>query len=261
MFGINHDGTETNWWAGTGLSSSTNFYPNGWTSDGVWFWIISDPGGSAQGDYLMFTGVGNYKPNTGWKKLATEYYADFPNTCKSPYVFTTIRSNASFFGSVSGLPANLSSLATNAVGNWADVEVQQIQNVVRLMIDKTTIFEYVNTNSQFRSGTIMLGYEDPYSSAGNYDGAVYYSNLRVVRLGPPIITAITLPGGNVQIDFVVTDGTEGTSSFTLQSSASLTPAAFANVSPAATFTTLSPGTFRAVTAQNGTARFYRIVRN
>jgi hypothetical protein len=41
MFGINHDGMETNWWAG-----STPVVGGPWSGDGVWYWLDADPGGA-----------------------------------------------------------------------------------------------------------------------------------------------------------------------------------------------------------------------
>ncbi len=57
----------------------------------------------------------------------------------------------------------------------------------------------------------MLGYEDPYggtagNSVGNPDGAVYYSDVKVVRLSPPTITSVSTGASSVTFTFQSTDG-------------------------------------------------------
>jgi hypothetical protein len=48
------------------------------------------------------------------------------------------------------------------------------------------IYSYNNTTI-WTNGMPMLGYEDPFSSIGGADAAVYYSNIRALRLAPPQI--------------------------------------------------------------------------
>ena len=254
MFGINHDGLETNWWAG-----SLPVVGGPWTSDGVWCWMDSDAGGATFGDYVLLTGSANAIPNAGWAKLSALFASTttaFQNAFKNPNDFTTvgISSNA-----IPGIPANASAaVVSTATANWADVEIKQVKNLVTLSIDKTPIFTYTNNNSVFQSGTIMLGYEDPFDSLGDQDAAVYYSNVQVVRLGPPVITRTALSGSNVQISFISVDGDDTPASFALQSS-SVVLGPYTDVSPAATITQdPATGVFTAVTAQNGPIQFYRI---
>ena len=72
------------------------------------------------------------------------------------------------------------------------------------------------------------------------------------------ITSTSVGGGNVTMVFSA--GTSDTvSSFTVQSAA-VVNGPYADVSPAASITQLSPGVFQAVTPVSGTAQFYRIRR-
>ena len=248
MFGINHDGLETNWWGG-----STPIVGGPWTSDGVWYWMDSDPGGAGSGDYIIFTGIANSIPNTGWFKPLTALFGStsFANVFKDPETFTTVGVTTN---AVSGLPANASwAVVPTNNANWADVEIKQINNVVTLSINKTEIFSYVNTNSLFQQGTIMLGYEDPFDSQGDPDAAVFFSNVQVVRLSTLNITSISASGGNVTIQFTSPDG-----NVVLQS-CGVVNGTYTDVSPAATFTQ-DPITqvFQTVYPQSGDAQFYRI---
>ena len=248
LFGINHDGLQTNWFGG-----SAPIVGGPWTSDGVWYWIDADAGGAAAGDYRTFTGNANAIPNTGWATPNPALFGStsFANVFKDPETFSLIGATTNF---ISGLPVNASPLiipTTNA--NWADVEIKQVKNVVTLSINKTVIFTYANTNSLFQQGTLMLGYEDAFDSLSTPEAVAYFSNLQVVRLGVPTITHIALSAPNVVIQFTGGDG-----NFALQSCATAN-GTYADVSPAATFTQ-NPVTevFQTVYPQNGTARYYRI---
>ena len=251
MFGINHDGLETNWFA-----RATPIVGGPWSSDGVWYWIDSDPGGDSQGDYRSFTGAANAIPNTGWASLTASPApfgsVAFPNVFKHPEIFTGVGATTN---DVSGLPANASyAVITPTNANWADVEIKQVKNSVTLSINKTVIFTYANTNSLFEQGTIMLGYEDPFDSLNAPDGAAYFSDVQVVRLSALTITSITTNGlGSVIIQFTAPDG-----NLALQS-CGVVNGTYADVSPAATFTQ-NPVTevFQTVYPQNGAAQYYRI---
>ncbi len=253
LFGIDHDGMETNWWAG-----STPVVGGPWSSDGVWYWIDADAGGAAAGDYLEKTGVTNAIPNTGWLGgLPTASWASFTNVFK-PNLFTTLNGATNSY--IGGLPANGSpAIVTTNPGNWADVEIRQVNNLVTLSINKTPILTYQNTNSLFQSGVPMLGYEDPFDSTGNLDAGVYFSNLQVVRLvgvDSLTITSAALSGGNMVLTFTSTDGTDTPASFAVQSS-SVVNGTYADVTPAAGISQ-NGAVFTAVVPQNGPVQFYRI---
>jgi hypothetical protein len=249
IFGINHSGIATNWWASGVLSGWGTPPSTAWESDGVWYWTSAD-GGSATGDYIEYTGVGGALPNTGWTQLATTTKASFTTAFKTN-VFTS--------SGGPGLAANNSILnASPDTGkNWMDVEIKQLNNIVTLALNKTTVFVYTNTTT-FTNGTLMLGYDDPYSSVGASDGAVYYSNLRVVSLAVPYISQIAVNNlnGTVVINFTSVDGDTTASSFALQRATAVT-GVYADVA-GAVITQLSAGAFQAVVPQNGSIQFYRI---
>jgi hypothetical protein len=141
--------------------------------------------------------------------------------------------------------------------SWADVELKQFNNVVTISIDKTPIGVFTNTTS-FTNGYVMLGYQDPYDSVGGGDAAVYYSNLRAVRLTPPLISQLAL---NTQtstyvFDFTSTDGDATTATFQVVGATSINgPYA---VVTGATITQLGNGAFQASVPTSGAIHFYRI---
>ena len=263
LFGINHTGTNVNWWANDIVPGS-----GVWQSDGIWFWVSSTPNGILVGDYLAFTG-GSGLPNTGWAYQSgsgpfSRTAAFFTGAFKNPAVFSTMIGISVPGPGGNGIPANCSpALASltpsnpNPEGNWVDVEIKQLNNVITLSIDQTPIFIYTNRTS-YTHGTLMLGYDDPVSDLGYSDGAVYYSNLRVVSL-PPLalnIAGIALNNGtNVVINFTSTDLEDLSSAFTVLSSSS---ASSVTTPVAATITQLGPGAFQAVVPKTAPMAFYRI---
>jgi hypothetical protein len=255
MFGINHNGTETNWWLGNGAVAAGS---GPWASDGVWYWIQTPPGsygGFGFSEFEEYTGA-SALPNTGWQQLATATASTYQNVYKGN-LFTAL-------GVISGgTPANNSPVGASPADNtWADVEIKQINNVVTMSIDQTPIFVYTNT-LPFTSGYLMLGYDCPIQGSyqqyiGTPDAAAYFSNLRVVKfVSAPVLASITTSGANVVIKFTSTDSTDTTSSFALQSSGTVN-GTYTDVSPVATFTQLGSGSFQVTYPQNGNARFYRV---
>jgi hypothetical protein len=247
VFGINHNGQLTNWWTGDGLITAGS-----WSSDGIWYWIDSTPGGAANGDYIEFTGKGGQYPNTpapgGWQFIKSGVFGStsFANSFKSSAPYTT---------SGSGIPANGSPLNFKDASAWSDVEIKQVKNVVTLSIDKTAVFTYTNTTT-FTNGTLMLGFGDPFSSAGMPDGAAYFSNLRVVRLAGPSISSMSRTGTSVVVNFASTDGDDAASSFALQSSTDVA-GPYSDVS-GATVTQLGSGAFQVTGTSSSQTQFFRI---
>ncbi len=250
LFGVNHDGNQANWWYGSG---PLNGGP--WASDGLWYWVSADPGGAGAGDFLEFTGNGGKLPNTGWQQIATQPWTAFVNAFKDPAVYTTLE------GGNGGVPANGTPLNGLNASSWADVELKQVKNVVTLSIDKTQVFTYANTTS-FTNGYLMLGYCDPFggsggASVGNPDAAAYFSDLQVVRLTGPLITAINLSNKtNVVVNFTSTDGTDTPASFALQGATAI-GAQFADIT-SATVTQQLNGVFQAWAISTDKIRFFRI---
>jgi Calx-beta domain len=234
IFGINHSGTKTNWFRSGGV-------PAGWTFDGLFYYVESDGAAQLTGDYAL-----NSSPNANNNPtiLASQNASAFTNAFKSPPW------TAALVGG--GVPANLPGTATPS---WADVEVRQIGNVVTLLIDKAVILTYTNATA-FKSGTIMLGYDDGFDSVGSPEASVIYANVRVISLASPNITAIQSTGGNVQINFSANTN-DVIGQFVLQG-ASQVAGPYIDVS--STITSPSAGQFRATRPLSGGTQFYRLRR-
>jgi hypothetical protein len=271
LVGINHNGHETNWWIGSGSIATNNPYPY-WASDGYWFWICSDAGGAANGDYIGFTGNGNAATNHGFAAgIVSTTHVPFVNNFKNSNSANPAPLNIAGLGpftsqSAAGVPADASGNTTgNSANTWADVEIKQINNVVTLSIDKVPILVQTNATPFNTSGTLMLGYNDPFPSVGNPDGAVYYSNVRVVQLGLPVITSITSSGTNIVINFITTDGDDSISSFNLLSGTNVVGSSTIHVDTVvagAVFTQLGTGAFQVTTPKPASAAtYYRIKHN
>jgi hypothetical protein len=259
MFGINHNGRQTNWWLGGGIVQPGS---GPWAMDGVWYWIQSPPGGIGGFGFTEFeeyTGLNGQLPNTGSLNVAN--VASMPNVFKRA-VFSAPP------GANGGTPANNSPFsAVPADNSWSDVEIKQVNKVVTMSINKTPIFVYTNTTS-FTNGYLMLGYNCPLQGAfnqyiGTPDASAYYSNLRVVSLAKPTITAISnnqSANNNVVIRFTSNDGDDTPASFALQG-ANLVAGPYADVG-GVTITQIpqADGTavFQATTTSTATAQFYRI---
>jgi hypothetical protein len=204
LFGINHTGTNANWWLDEAATGGFNF-----TNDGVWFTVAGQGGslGTLSGlgtDFQEMTSTNtgkanSYLPSTGWWVLKGATYGSYKDVFKYPAVYNGstpagggVPNNASGWadttpysstaiGGVQGCSSN--------VGPWTDVEVRQSNNVISMSLNKTVIFTGANP-TPFTSGTIMLGYMRPFDGQG-VGGGVYLANLRVVELSPAITTQPT----------------------------------------------------------------------
>ncbi len=225
--GINHNGTETNLFfpslkLGAGVTA--------WAADGIFYWL-SDSGGRYSGSepfnqYNEYTGNGSPTTNQGWVNIGTTTESSFVTAFKTnvfscyPSALVAPYFNGGWTEGGPGLPVNGSATLGLGVGSWSDVEVKQINNVVTYYIDKTAIFVYTNTTGLFTNGYVMLGYIDPFDGGEEPDTAAYYSNLRVVQLGPPQITttAYTAANKSFKFNFTSSDGDVTASSFVVQTS-------------------------------------------
>jgi hypothetical protein len=157
LFGINTDGA--------GVNSRTGATQTG--ADGVWYHIATEGGyGNASAtpnsrDYVNY--IGNTVPTGG----------RFDN---GEVPFTTLFPDSFPF---EGIPGN----------SWVTVEVSEIGGNVRMSMNGTTIFDVVNTGPT--SGSIFLGYQDPFS--GSLSGAtsfVVFDNLSVSAVPEPSSIAL-----------------------------------------------------------------------
>jgi len=253
VFGINHTGTCSNWWYGSGTIS------NGltWSSDGIWYFMISQPAGAAAGDYQEFTGLGGTNGNKGWQRLTNASQTSFSQVFKdNPGPFTA---SDGFAVQTPGVPANNTPALGYDASTWADVEIKQQDNVVTLSINRTKIFGYTNT-TVWKSGYLMLGYADPFGgSVGSADAGVYYANLQVVQLPSVTVNSIAIVGANTVVTFTTTGASDTPASFSLQTSAAVTGP---YVGVGSTIISLGANQFQATTPYIGGAqRFYHVMHN
>jgi hypothetical protein len=194
LFGINHDGSHTNWIRNAVTGTSLPGAPT--ESDGLFFDVGADGLGSggAFNDFGFWSGptwtngVGVIGPTNILNRAATTTTQIFK---RPPF-----DSGAA----AGGDPANT---VVNPTPTWTEVEVSQVQtvlgNLITWKMNNNVILSYYNTNSAlgstaFTSGTVMLGYCDPWDDLGNStpgsgEAAVIYDNVRVVQLSVPVITA------------------------------------------------------------------------
>jgi hypothetical protein len=207
---------------------------------------------SAASNYNATAGSPSYFPSTGYLPLPLPAspglsYASYTNVFKNfgnaydiadadngadngvynaPNDQFAALNDAGVPASVSGFADDLYATSTSCtppgnqlVGPWTDVEIKQYHgNVIQLSLNKTVMFTYTN-KTIFTNGYPMLGYFDPFDSLGN-GGAVYYSNVRVISLDP-VITAESISGGTLTINFYSPDDLAVASSFAVYSAPSL----------------------------------------
>jgi hypothetical protein len=262
LYGINHatKGYPTNWF---GAVTESN-YP-GAASDGVWYWMDGQAGGEADGDFCVIT-TSNVWPNLGYTSISGVFAGAFANNFKYPVPYNTFPGYAA-----TGIPANESYNASSLynpgflpASTWADVEIKQIDNVVTMSVDKIPILVTTNT-TVWTNGVPMLGYCDPFNSIQDEDGAAFFSDIRVVAIGAPVITSVSAfatPGSLIKINFTTTDGDDTPASFTLLGNGTNTAAHVDTVVSGVTITQLGLGAFQAtLTKPTNTMQFYRIKHN
>jgi len=175
-FGINNYGTNCDWIGADATSGSgtTN-------QDGIWAIVGAGEGAAPSGvpaDFAMY--AASSFPNKGWLETVSAVEEAYSDVFRHPTPFTGTAQGTTNVGS----PANLEGMPANT---WVDVELKQYQGTNTMSIDKTTILTYSNV-PPFSSGTVMLGYDDPFGNVGDPAAAVYYSNVRVVELAPFVST-------------------------------------------------------------------------
>jgi hypothetical protein len=256
IFGINHTGSDSNWWYGSGFLTNAT-----WSSDGIWYFVTAQAGGASTGDYQEFTGLGGTNGNTGWTRITSAAQSTFAQAFKdNPGPFTALDG---FSIQSSGVPANGSQTLGYDQSTWVDVEIKQQDNVVTLSINHTKIFSYTNT-TVWKSGYLMLGYSDPFGGGalGTQDAGVYYANLQIVQ-GPTVhVDSIAIVPG-VSTNTVLTFTSSGTgdvpSAFSVLSSTNII-STFSGVS--STIIPLTTNQFQATTPYVGGAqRFYKVIHN
>jgi hypothetical protein len=239
---------------GGGILSSGTVPESAGSGNGVFFAVSGDGGVAA--DYRVYF-RGSLQ---GTAAANTTYLAGSSANTASYY--------AIFGGDTAPAAQNAASPTTQTgatgAGNggfaWRDMVVLKEGTEVKWFMDNLHIATYNTTTNQM-STNICLVYFDPAGGVSPFPQFSFglFDNVRVEALAastPPVITAIAVVGGDVQIDF------EGEVSDTpasfLLTSAGTVDGTYGDVS--AIITELSPGNFRAVRALAGPQQFYRIRR-
>jgi hypothetical protein len=225
LFGINHDGTHTNWFRNQ--QTGTSLLGSATASDGLMFDIGADGSGGAGANYDFAAWSGPTWTNNVNVVGPTNFAARAATTTRDIFKLPPYDAGLT----ASGVPAGGSPANTvlSATPTWAEVELSQIQtplgNLVTYKVNNTVILSFYNTNSAagpgsaytFNSGTVMLGYDDPWDDiggggAGAGEGGVIFDNVRVVSLTAPAITTqpssiVACAGTSTNLSVVVTTAT------------------------------------------------------
>jgi hypothetical protein len=198
LFGINHDGTHTNWFRNAATGTSLPATPT--ASDGLFFDIGSDGNGGGGAPYDFAAWSGPTWTNTVNVVGPTNFLARNASTTRDIFKRPPFDSG----NALGGDPANQVTFSGFKSPSWVEVEVSQIGtglgNLISYKIDNTVVMSYFNTNGgisgivapNYTSGTVMVGYCDPWDdlangSAGSGEAAAIIDNLRVVQLSAPVI--------------------------------------------------------------------------
>ena len=193
LFGINHNGTNTNWKPTTPVTPASG--GSGMTnSDGIWMAVNAGAGSVSPADYDGFAPFP--LPNNG---------IPGSGVANGEPVSATAASQAGVFKRPPFVGADTAAHRNGGtpINKWVDVSVEVTkQTNISLFIARSPVLaSYAGTNG-FTDGPFMLGYLDPISDVSDPASAfVYYSNVRVVELSPYItnqpISLIVTQGANV----------------------------------------------------------------
>jgi hypothetical protein len=197
LFGINHSGTRTNWIRnavpGTGPVAGSGHEV--YQSDGLFCSIEADAFSPGLNFGLW---SGPTWTNTAAVVGPTNFLQRAATTTRQIFKKPPFDAGPA----LGGVPANT---VLSTTPTWVEVELSQIGNLLTWKINNTVILSYFNTNTattNFTSGRIMLGYNDPWDDIGNQtagsgEACVIYDNVRVVSVAPP--TILTHPSNIVAI--------------------------------------------------------------
>ena len=190
LFGINHSGNVTN-----RIGHST--------SDGLFFSMNAE-GGSGAGstsmrDFSVFHGGGN---GVAPVLMLTN------NTTFGPTPLLAPQFDNSNPGFVNLFPAKtITGWATNVgvgtPGNgWVQVEVRQVNNLITWLLNGAAVAQYTNTYV-YTNGSILIGYNDNFSSIGDVNSFAIFDNIRVEPfvVTPPVLIVSPPSGGNFNFSF------------------------------------------------------------
>ncbi len=218
LFGINHDGTHTNWFRNSVTGTSLPGTPT--ASDGLFFDIGADGSGGGGAPYDFAAWSGPTYTNTVNVVGPTNFLARTATTTRQIFKRPPYDSGVA----AGGDPANQVTFVGFNTPNWVEVEVSQIVtpsggNLITWKLNNTVILSYNNTNAVANTatnGTIMVGYCDPWDdvangSANSGEGSAIIDNLTVVQLATPTISgptnAIANLGGSAVFSVTATTST------------------------------------------------------
>jgi len=200
LFGINHDGNHTNWFRNSVTGTSLPGSPT--ESDGLFFDIGADGNGGAGAPYDFAAWSGPTWTNTVNVIGPTNFLAVLASSTRQIFKRPPFESGTSFGGD----PANQVVIGPFPSPTWVEVEISQqetpLGNLITYKINNTVIMSYYNTSvthvkTNDVSGTVMVGYCDPWDDIGNGspgsgEGSAIIDNLRVVQLtSQPVVTGPT----------------------------------------------------------------------
>lgn len=253
--------------AGVGTAGDTPVYYNNPSADGAWFTCSGDGAdGATFGDYTAYIGAVAQNDNTGFYAAGTGPVNSGVRDHAHPFYTSLWGGQAAPSQQLTLYPgqtgvANLG----NAGMAWHTVVITKAGDTVTWQMDGVIVATVTNDPVNL-STNVFVGYQDRFS--GSISDAPEMSfglvdNLRVETYvnAPPVdgtpisITSIKIIGGNVEITFTGPPAALP-SAFKLASAGTVTGTYTDDNS--ATLESLGAGSFKATTALNGAARFYRI---
>ncbi|MCC7373643.1 MAG: hypothetical protein IT581_03235 [Verrucomicrobiales bacterium] len=190
LFGINHSGEFVNWFALNGTAQRDDFKTTAVgrdNSDGLFFGMVGD-GGAAR-DFVSLQGGGAGQPPVPKLADATGGLPDRDGNGEVDY-----RDTDPYFQNV--FPANRFESPGMPSKRWVSVEISQVANVVTWKIDGHVLARRTN-DTAFKSGTIMIGYSDPFSSIDDPRDETYaiFDNVRVEPIRTVVVDTVDNTSG------------------------------------------------------------------
>ncbi len=209
MFGINHSGNVTNRVTQT-------------PSDGLFFEVSAEGGSQATAptlrDFSVLRGSGNGSP-----VLMTPN-----NTTFGPAPLLGSQFDNTNLGFTELFPAQLiAGYGTTPAGSaglrWISGEVRQKNDLITWLLNGTIVAQYTNLFG-YTNGTILLGYDDEFSSIGDANNFVIFDNVRVESIvAPPVMLLSPAIVGN---EFRFSFATEADESYLVERTTNVTAQAW-----------------------------------
>jgi photosystem II stability/assembly factor-like uncharacterized protein len=190
LFGINHSGNVTNQ-----VSLAT--------SDGLFFAMNAEGGSTSSSGTLR-----DFSAFRGGGAGAAPILMLTNNTTFGPTPLLAPQFDNSNPGFTNLFPAKtISGWATNVgvgtPGNgWVQVEVRQVNNLITWLLNGTAVAQYTNTYG-YTNGSILIGYNDTFSSIGDTNSFAVLDNIRVepYPVTSPVLVVGQPNGGNFNFSF------------------------------------------------------------